>query len=277
MKYKRSERLVFITEYLTRRPNARVPLSTFVDKFTQAKSSISEDLRILKEVFENENIGKIVTTHGANGGVTFIPKIDYHTAVEIVKELEEEISQSNRLLPGGYLYLSDIVGNASLMAKLADLVVTLYEGKHIDAVVTIATKGIPMAHAVATKLNVPVAVIRKDNKITEGSTVSVNYVSGSTRKIETMILAKRTLKQGSRVLVIDDFLRAGGSINGVISLMEEFEATVVGVTVLAESKDNSGKRRYKEYTSIVKVSEIDEFNETFTVEPGNCLDNFKKG
>ena len=52
----------------------------------------------------------------------------------------------------------------------------------LDAVVTIATKGISLANAVANILNLPVVVIRKDNKVTEGSTVSINYVSGSSRK-----------------------------------------------------------------------------------------------
>ena len=60
----------------------------------------------------------------------------------------------------------------------------------LDAVVTIATKGISLANAVANILNLPVVVIRKDNKVTEGSTVSINYVSGSSRKIETMVLSE---------------------------------------------------------------------------------------
>ena len=73
-------------------------------------------------------------------------------------------------------------------------------------------------------------VIRKDNKVTEGSTVSINYVSGSSRKIETMVLSKRTLAENSNVLVVDDFMRAGGSINGVMNLMNEFKAHVKGIS-----------------------------------------------
>ena len=49
----------------------------------------------------------------------------------------------------------------------------------IDAVMTVATKGVPLANAVANVLNVPFVIVRRDLKITEGSTVSVNYVSGS--------------------------------------------------------------------------------------------------
>lgn len=271
MKFKRSERLVFMTQHLTTHPNQLIPLTYFVDKFTQAKSSISEDIRILKDVFENEGIGTVQTTAGAGGGVTFQPRISDDRAREVVSGFMEVLKMKDRLLPGGYLYMSDIMGNPHMMSDIGELIATMYGDEAIDAVVTVATKGISLANAVARKLNVPVAVIRKDNKVTEGSTVSVNYVSGSTRKIETMVLSKRTLKEGSKVLVVDDFLRAGGSITGVINLMEEFSAEVVGVSVLVEAKQVEN-RRFTDYTSLLKVSEIDEFNQSFLVEEGNCLE-----
>ncbi|CAD2080845.1 pur operon repressor [Jeotgalicoccus coquinae] len=271
MKYKRSERLVYMTQHLITNPNKLIPLTTYVDKFSQAKSSISEDIRIIKDVFNAEGLGILQTTAGANGGAMFIPKISVERAEMIISEFKEDLESSERLLPGGYLYMSDIMGNPKMMNDIGDLIATMYGGLEIDSVVTIATKGISLANAVARKLNVPVAVIRKDNKVTEGSTVSINYVSGSTRKIETMVLSKRTLKEGSRVLVVDDFLRAGGSITGVTNLMEEFNATVVGVSVLVEAKEVAN-RRFNDYTSLLKVSEIDEFNESFVVEEGNCLD-----
>ena len=220
---------------------------------------------------DQEGLGILRTTAGANGGAMFIPKISLERAQVIIDDFKKELEESERLLPGGYLYMSDIMGNPKMMNDFGDLIATMYGDVEIDAVVTIATKGISLANAVARKLNVPVAVIRKDNKVTEGSTVSINYVSGSTRKIETMVLSKRTLKEGSKVLVVDDFLRAGGSITGVTNLMEEFNATVVGVSVLGEAKQVAN-RRFNDYTSLLKVSEIDEFNESFVVEEGNCLD-----
>lgn len=271
MKYKRSERLVYMTQHLMTNPNKLIPLTTYVNKFSQAKSSISEDIRIIKDVFNVEGLGVLQTTAGANGGAMFIPKISVDRAKDIIAEFKTDLEANERLLPGGYLYMSDIMGNPKMMNDIGDLIATMYGDLEIDSVVTIATKGISLANAVARKLNVPVAVIRKDNKVTEGSTVSINYVSGSTRKIETMVLSKRTLKEGSNVLVVDDFLRAGGSITGVTNLMEEFNATVVGVSVLVEAKEVAN-RRFNDYTSLLKVSEIDEFNESFVVEEGNCLD-----
>lgn len=55
MRYKRSERIVFMTQYLMNHPNQLIPLTFFVKKFKQAKSSISEDVQIIKNTFQKKN------------------------------------------------------------------------------------------------------------------------------------------------------------------------------------------------------------------------------
>lgn len=276
MRFKRSERIVFMTQYLMNHPNEVVPLTFFVDKFKQAKSSISEDVQIIRETFLKEGLGVVKTVAGASGGVTYKPKMGTEEARKVVDEVIDRLQEKDRLLPGGYLFLSDLMGNPALLNKIGKLMATLYMDEDLDAVVTIATKGISLGNAVANILNLPVVVIRKDNKVTEGSTVSINYVSGSSRKIETMVLSKRILPEGSNVLVVDDFMRAGGSINGVMNLMNEFKARVKGVSVLVESKEVK-QRLIEDYTSLVRLSNVDEYNQEFTVEEGNSLDKFVQG
>ncbi|MGE6421844.1 phosphoribosyltransferase family protein, partial [Staphylococcus pasteuri] len=179
MRYKRSERIVFMTQYLMNHPNKLIPLTFFVDKFEQAKSSISEDVQIIKSTFQKEALGTVTTTAGASGGVTYKPMMSKEEATEVVNEVISLLDEKDRLLPGGYLFLSDLVGNPTLLNKVGKLIASIYMNEQLDAVVTIATKGISLANAVANVLNLPVVVIRKDNKVTEGSTVSINYVSGS--------------------------------------------------------------------------------------------------
>ncbi|UXU57101.1 pur operon repressor [Staphylococcus agnetis] len=273
MRYKRSERIVFMTQYLINNPNKLVPLTFFVTKFKQAKSSISEDVQIIKDTLIEEGLGTIETVAGASGGVRYRPEMQKAEAEAVIEELIHLLQEKERLLPGGYLFLSDLVGNPPLLKQVGKLIATIYMNEDLDAVVTIATKGISLANAVASVLNLPVVVIRKDNKVTEGSTVSINYVSGSTRKIETMVLSKRTLKEHSKVLIVDDFMRAGGSINGVINLMNEFKAEVKGVSVLVESKEVK-QRLIEDYTSLVRLSDVDEYNQAFKVEAGNSLSKF---
>ncbi|WP_251521076.1 MULTISPECIES: pur operon repressor [Staphylococcus] len=273
MRYKRSERIVFMTQHLMNNPNKLIPLTFFVQKFKQAKSSISEDVQIIKTTFQKEQLGTVITTAGASGGVTYKPQMSKAEASEVIDDIIEHLQERDRLLPGGYLFLSDIMGNPTLLNRVGKLIATLYMDEELDAIVTIATKGISLANAVANVLNLPVVVIRKDNKVTEGSTVSINYVSGSSRKIETMVLSKRTLPEHSNVLVVDDFMRAGGSINGVMNLMNEFKAQVKGVSVLVESKEVK-QRLIEDYTSLVRLSDVDEYNQEFKVEKGNSLTKF---
>ena len=267
MKFRRSGRLVDMTNYLLHHPHSLVPLTYFAEKYLSAKSSISEDLTIIKETFEQHGIGTLLTVPGAAGGVKFIPKVELNEAKQTIDELCELIAKPERLLPGGYLYLTDILGNPSIVNQIGRLFATVFSNRKIDVVMTIATKGIPLAYAVAGQLDVPVVIVRKDSKVTEGSTVSINYVSGSSKRIQTMLLAKRSLKEGSNVLIIDDFMKAGGTINGMISLLEEFRANVAGIGVLVET-EGVEERLVDEYISLIKLTDVDTREKHIEVKSG---------
>jgi len=119
-------------------------------------------------------------------------------------------------------------------------------------------------------MNIPVVIVRRDNKVTEGSAVSINYVSGSTKRIQTMSLARRALKEQSRVLIIDDFMKVGGTIQGMIDLLHEFKATVAGVGVFVEAGAIENEERLlQDYVSLAKLTAIDLKTKQAEVVPGN--------
>ncbi|MGJ7923166.1 pur operon repressor [Neobacillus sp. LXY-4] len=268
MKFRRSERLLDMAHYLTEHPRELVSLTFFAERYRSAKSSISEDLAIIKDTFEQRGLGTLQTVPGAAGGVKYYVKVNESEAKPFVKELCNLMESPERLLPGGYLYMTDIIGNPSIVRKAGRLIASAYSFANIDAVMTVATKGIPLAYAVASQINVPVVIVRRDSKVTEGSTVSINYVSGSSKRIQTMVLSKRSLAEGSRVLIVDDFMKAGGTVNGMKSLLEEFKAQLAGIAVLVES-ENIEERLVDEYISLVRLSDVDERAKTIKVSEGN--------
>lgn len=272
MKVRRSERLIDMTQYLLDHPHQLVSLTFFAERYHSAKSSISEDLAIVKKTFQERGTGLLETIPGAAGGVLFTPSIPKEDAHQYIEELAERLSDEDRLLPGGYVYLSDLLGEPQLLRQVGRIIATEYLDQKIDAVMTVATKGVPIAQAVSYYLNVPFVIVRRDSKITEGSTVSVNYVSGSSERIEKMELSKRSLERGSRVLVVDDFMKGGGTVNGMKSLIEEFESELVGICVFAESKFN-GERAIDDYKSLLFVKDVDTATKTIKVVPGNCFGN----
>lgn len=268
MKIRQSTRLVDMTYYLLQNPRQLVSLTFFAERYQSAKSSISEDLVIIKQTFEQQGVGTLQTIPGAAGGVKYIPYISEEEADLIIGELCSLFENPDRILPGGYLYMTDLLSNPRHINGAGRLFASVFARQPIDAVMTVATKGIPLAYAVANYLDVPVVIARKDNKVTEGPTVSINYVSGSSKRIQTMTLAKRSLPEGSNVLIIDDFMKAGGTIQGMMSMLEEFKANVVGIGVLVESTDIE-ERLINNFVSLIRLSEVDVKEKAIQVEKGN--------
>ena len=268
MKIRRSTRLVDMTYYLLQNPRQLVSLTFFAERYQSAKSSISEDLVIIKQTFEQQGVGTLQTIPGAAGGVKYIPYISEEEADLIIDELCGLFENPDRILPGGYLYMTYLLSNPRHINGAGRLFASVFARQPIDAVMTVATKGIPLAYAVANYLDVPVVIARKDNKVTEGPTVSINYVSGSSKRIQTMTLAKRSLPEGSNVLIIDDFMKAGGTIQGMMSMLEEFKANVVGIGVLVESTDIE-ERLINNFVSLIRLSEVDVKEKAIQVEKGN--------
>lgn len=265
-KWKRSSRLIDITQQLITQPYQLLPLPLFATHYGSAKSSISEDLAIIDEILQKEGNGRLETVAGAAGGVRYIPSLSRQKIDAVLSHLCEELVRPERILPGGFLYLSDLLGDTTLLHNLGKIFATVFEGLHIDTIMTVETKGIPLAYATASFLHVPVVIARYDYRVTEGSVVTVN-TTGSNHRIRPLSLSKRSLAEGSRVLLIDDFMKAGGTIRGMIELLAEFNAKVVGVGVMVESP--SVERKVDSFVSLAAITQLDLNQRKIMIEVGN--------
>ena len=69
------------------------------------------------------------------------------------------------MLPGGYLYMTDMLGQPGLLADVGRMFATAFADGDIDVIMTVETKGIPLAYATAACMNLPVVIVRRDNKV----------------------------------------------------------------------------------------------------------------
>lgn len=267
---KRSERLVDMTKYLMERPHTLISLPFFAKRYGAAKSSISEDLSILKHTLAGYQDGILETIAGAAGGVRYIPYLGKNHAEDYLTDLSSRIEDPSRILPGGFVYLSDVLDNPQDLRRIGKLIATRYSYSDVDAVMTVETKGIPLAQAVARYLNVPFVIARKRSKVTEGATVSVNYISSSLDRVSKMELPTRMLPKQSNVLIVDDFMKGGGTLTGMEELVKEFDSTITGICVLCEA-DFDKEKLVKDYLSLIKISKIDTQKKIILAEPGNFL------
>lgn len=237
-KVKRTERMIVMMRMLCETPNQIIPYSRFCEMFQLAKSSVSEDVAMIEHAARAWGLGRVETVTGAAGGVRFRPLIQKKEAHDFVTQLCGQLNAPERMLPGGYLYLSDLLADPTLVRRMGEILAGPYYEQGVDFVLTMETKGIPVATMTAESLHVPLVIARRSSRVYEGSAVNINFPDGK-GGIETMSLARRAVKSGQRALIVDDFMRRGGTARGMIALMAEFDITVAGLAfVLAQEADS---------------------------------------
>lgn len=274
MKVTRTERVVDIMDILVRNPRKHFTLSYFVKRYNSNKASISEDIKILKQIIVNRKSGKLITTTGAKGHVEFVPEISEAEADELAVEVTNLVADPSRVLPGGYIYLTDVIAMPQILHRFGELIATRFQFDDIDAVVTVATKGIPLAVSVAEQLGVPFVVARVGSgKVTEGPTISTPFTTG-TRQISKLELSTRALDRDQNIIFVDDFMKNGGTFIGLYDLAEEFNARVKGVAVFAEGRETN--RQIKDFISLINVeTNLDDGNKVRVI-PGNYKKIFER-
>ena len=67
-------------------------------------------------------------------------------------------------------------------------------------------------------------------------------------------------------------MKAGGTVNGMISLLDEFQAQLAGIAVLVEA-EKAEERLVEDYLSLIRLSDVDLKQKQIRVTKGNFFTN----
>lgn len=269
-KFTRNKRVVAITKILLQKPNKIVGLNTFSELLNAAKSTISEDIVVVREVLEKLEMGKVETIAGVAGGIRYVPRISEADKKNFALELCKQLEDGSRVIPGNMIYMTDLMYNPQIITEAGVLLSSCFKDKNIDYIITVETKGIPLAYEVAKNLGIQLVIARRSSIATEGSTVTINYVSGSSGRLQQMALSKKSMKSNSKCIFIDDFMKCGGTAVGIKELLKEFDSELVGIGVLVDNK-NVDKKLVDEYVSVVQLK-VDDESTAIDVKPSKLFE-----
>lgn len=126
-----------------------------------------------------------------------------------------------------------------------------------NKILTVEATGLIPAIFVARYLQVPVVFARKQRPLTISDAYTVSYRSATKGTMAELIVSEEYLCAGDRVLLIDDFLAGGSTAEALFKLIKMANAKVVGVGVLIEKLEGSGRAFLSGYEvpvqSLVKV------------------------
>ena len=148
--------------------------------------------------------------------------------------------------------IASLLANPDIFSKAIDEMTLKVKKMNATAIAGIDSRGFIFASAIAYKLKLKLIIIRKQGKL-PGKTFksSYNLEYGS----NTLEIQKDFLNSKDKVLVIDDILATGGTINAAFKLIKKTNANLVGALVLLELVFLNGRAKLKyEVQSISDVN-----------------------
>ena len=161
-----------------------------------------------------------------------------------MKALEEKILREGTVLPGNILKVGSFLNHrldVEFIAEMGEEIARLFEGCGVNKILTIETSGIAIAMGAALKMHVPVVFAKKNksNNISGEvySTVVHSYTHGTDY---TVVVSKEFLDSSDKVLIVDDFLANGKALIGLIDIVNQAGAQLIGTSCAIEKGFQKG-------------------------------------
>ncbi|WP_338470364.1 adenine phosphoribosyltransferase [Niallia sp. XMNu-256] len=160
--------------------------------------------------------------------------MDLTQYIEIVKDYPK---------PGiSFKDITPLMNNGEAYKYATDQIVEYAKEKEIELVVGPEARGFIIGCPVAYSLGVGFAPVRKEGKLPR-ETVKVSY--GLEYGKDVLTIHKDAIKPGQRVLITDDLLATGGTIDATIQLVESLGGVVAGIAFLVELSELEGRKKLK--------------------------------
>lgn len=163
----------------------------------------------------------------------------------MMKLLEERIKQDGRVIGTEVLKVDNFLNHQvdpALMKAMGDEFARLFADAKVEKVLTVESSGIAPAVFAALALNVPMVFARKKKSLTLSEDhYTADVYSFTKQEINHVIVDKRFIQPGERLLLIDDFLANGQAVEGMMQIAEAAGAEVVGVGIVIEKTFQKGR------------------------------------
>lgn len=167
-----------------------------------------------------------------------------------MKQFQDRIRAEGRVLPGNIIKVDGFLNHrvdTALMRDMARELKSRFDLTGLTAVLTVEASGIALATICAEELGVPMIFAKKaksDN--IEGGLYKSDIYSYTYKKKVTLIVSSQWLGPDDKVLIIDDFLANGEALRGLVEIVEEAGATLLGIGVAIEKGFQPGGQRLRD-------------------------------
>ncbi len=143
--------------------------------------------------------------------------------------------------PGLRIAILNILGDTELVQACARELGKQLKGMSFDVLVTAEAKSIPLAYALSVETKKPYVVLRKTYKPYMGDALKAETLSITTGQPQVLVLDEkdRETMKGKKVLLVDDVISTGSTLQGMQMLMDKAGAEVAGEAAILTEGDRA--------------------------------------
>jgi xanthine phosphoribosyltransferase len=162
-----------------------------------------------------------------------------------MESLKARILAEGRNMGRGILKVDSFVNHqvdAELMYEAGQELANRFAGDSVTKVLTAEISGIAPALMTALALQVPIVYARKTKPITMPEKIFVRTAPSHTKGHEvSLMVSPEFLRKGDRILIVDDFLATGKTINALVQIVRDSGAELVGIGAVIEKTFEGGR------------------------------------
>jgi adenine phosphoribosyltransferase len=172
-----------------------------------------------------------------------MPEKNKTVNVEALKALVRTVPDFPK--PGILFYdITTLLKDKTGFAKLIDAMAAHYLEHKVDLVLGIEARGFIFGPALAYRLNAGFVPVRKPGKLpAKAARVSYDLEYGS----DAVEIHVDAIQPGERVVLVDDLLATGGTMEATVKLVKQLGGEIVGLAFAVELDFLKGRERFKEY------------------------------
>ncbi len=184
-----------------------------------------------------------------------------------MKALEDKILREGKVLPGHILKVGSFLNHrldVDFLMEMGEEIDRLFGTCGINKILTIEASGIAIAMGAAIKMHVPVVFAKKNKSGNISGDVFSSVVHSYTHGTDnTIIVSREFLSPEDKVLIVDDFLANGKALLGLIDIVKQSGAEVLGCCCAIEKGfQQGGDKLRKEGVRVESLAIIDSMDDT---------------
>jgi 5'-methylthioadenosine phosphorylase len=216
-------------------PYAAIAMTTDYDCWKEEEEPVTWDVikKIMKD--NSERVKKVL-----------LDTINSFSREQEINKLKEKVRTIPNFPKEGIMFrdITTLLQDKESLKKLTELLYEKYKDEQIDIVAGIESRGFIIAGLLAEKLNAGLVLIRKPGKLPY-ETIKQDYSLEYGK--DAVEIHKDAVKPGERVLIVDDLIATGGTVQAVANLIEKIKGVVVGCAFVMELPELKGKEKIDRY------------------------------